>query len=69
MLAEQKGPTPAPSRCSGSPHRRGQQCAPSIPGLFIVATAGLARLAVLRVDKNSRLISMITGRWIESLDA
>lgn len=47
---------------------RGQHRAPSIPDLLIAATAELARLTVLHVDKDFDLIAAITGQSIERLD-
>ena len=48
---------------------RGQHRAPSIPDLLIAATAEIARLTVLHVDKDFDLIAAITGQSIERLDA
>ena len=48
---------------------RGQHRAPSIPDLLIAATAELARLTVLHVDKDFDLIAAITNQPIERLDA
>ena len=47
---------------------RGQHRAPSIPDLLIAATADIARLTVLHVDKDFDLIAAITGQSIERLD-
>lgn len=47
---------------------RGQHRAPSIPDLLIAATAELARLTVLHVDKDFELIASITDQPIELLD-
>lgn len=47
---------------------RGQHRAPSIPDLLIAATAELARLTVLHVDKDFDLIAAITGQSIERLE-
>lgn len=47
---------------------RGQHRAPSIPDLLIAATAEIARLTVLHVDKDFDLIAAITGQSIERLD-
>ena len=47
---------------------RGQHRAPSIPDLLIAATAELARLTVLHVDKDFALIAAITDQLIERLD-
>ena len=46
---------------------RGQHRAPSIPDLLIAATAELAQLTVLHVDKDYELIADITGQPIERL--
>jgi predicted nucleic acid-binding protein len=46
---------------------RGHHRAPSIPDLLIAATAELARLTVLHVDKDFELIAEITGQPIERL--
>lgn len=47
---------------------RGQHQAPSIPDLLIAATAELAELTVLHVDKDFELIADITGQPVERLD-
>lgn len=47
---------------------RGQHRAPSVPDLLIAATAELAELTVLHVDKDFELIAEITGQAIERLD-
>lgn len=47
---------------------RGQHRAPSVPDLLIAATAELAELTVLHVDKDFELIADITGQPIERLD-
>lgn len=47
---------------------RSQHRAPSIPDLLIAATAEIARLTVLHVDKDFDLIAAITGQSIERLD-
>jgi predicted nucleic acid-binding protein len=47
---------------------RGQHRAPSIPDLFIAATAEIARLTVLHIDKDFDLIAAITGQAIERLE-
>jgi predicted nucleic acid-binding protein len=47
---------------------RGQHRAPSIPDLLIAATAEIARLTVLHIDKDFDLIAAITGQTIERLD-
>jgi predicted nucleic acid-binding protein len=46
---------------------RGQHRAPSIPDLLIAATAELARLTVLHLDKDFELIAEITGQPVERL--
>jgi predicted nucleic acid-binding protein len=46
---------------------RGQHRAPSIPDLLIAATAEIARLTVLHVDKDFDLIAAITGQEIHRL--
>ncbi len=46
---------------------RGHHRAPSIPDLIIAATAELAGLTVLHVDKDFDLIADITGQPVERL--
>lgn len=46
---------------------RGQHRAPSVPDLMVAATAELAGLTVLHVDKDFEVIAEITGQPIESL--
>lgn len=46
---------------------RGQHRAPSIPDLMVAATAELAGLIVLHVDKDFDLITEVTGQPIERL--
>ena len=46
---------------------RGQLRAPSIPGLIIAATAELAGLTVLHLDKDFDIIADITGQPVERL--
>jgi predicted nucleic acid-binding protein len=46
---------------------RGRHRAPSIPDLLIAATAELAGLTVLHVDKDFDLIADITGQHVERL--
>lgn len=46
---------------------RGQHRAPSIPDLLIAATAELAELTVLHLDKDFELIADVTGVRIERL--
>jgi hypothetical protein len=48
---------------------RGQHRAPSIPDLIIAATAELAGLTVLHLDKHFDLIAQITGQPMERLNA
>jgi predicted nucleic acid-binding protein len=47
--------------------RRGHHRAPSIPDLMIAATAELAGLTVLHVDKDFELIANVTQQPIERL--
>jgi predicted nucleic acid-binding protein len=47
---------------------RGQHRAPSIPDLIIAATADLAGLMVLHVDKDFEIIASITRQPIERLN-
>lgn len=46
---------------------RGQHRAPSIPDLIIAATAELAGLTVLHLDKDFDLIADVTGQRVERL--
>ena len=46
---------------------RGQHRAPSIPDLIIAATAELAGLTVLHLDKDFEVIADITGQPLERL--
>jgi len=46
---------------------RGQHRAPSIPDLLIAATAELAGLTVLHLDKDFEVIAALTGRPLERL--
>jgi predicted nucleic acid-binding protein len=46
---------------------RGQHRAASIPDLLIAATAEVAQLTVLHVDKDFELIATLTGQPIERL--
>ena len=46
---------------------RGHHRAPSIPDLLIAATAELAHLTVLHLDKDYDLIAAVTGQPIEAL--
>ena len=45
----------------------GQHRAPSIPDLLIAATAEVAQLTVLHVDKDYELIAEVTGQMVERL--
>jgi predicted nucleic acid-binding protein len=47
---------------------RGQHRARSIPDLLIAATAELAELTVLHLDKDFELIAACTGQPVEHLD-
>lgn len=47
---------------------RGQHRAPSIPDVLIAATAELAELTVLHIDKDFELIAAFTGQPHERLD-
>jgi predicted nucleic acid-binding protein len=47
---------------------RGQHRAPSLPDLIIAATAELAGLTVLHVDKDFEVIAQITGQPVERLN-
>jgi predicted nucleic acid-binding protein len=46
---------------------QGQHRAPSIPDLIIAATAELAALTVLHLDKDFELIAALTGQPVERL--
>jgi hypothetical protein len=46
---------------------RGQHRAPSLPDLMIAATADLAGLTVLHLDKDFEIIAGITGQPVERL--
>jgi predicted nucleic acid-binding protein len=46
---------------------RGQHRAPSVPDLLVAATAELAGLSVLHVDKDFDLIADVTGQVVERL--
>ena len=48
---------------------RGQHRAPSIPDLIIAATAELAGLTVLHLDKDFEVIAAVTGQPVERLSA
>lgn len=48
---------------------RGQHRAPSVPDLIIAATAELAGLTVLHLDKDFDVIAAITGQHVERLSA
>jgi predicted nucleic acid-binding protein len=45
----------------------GQHRAPSIPDLLVAATAEVAQLTVLHVDKDYELIAEVTGQNVEGL--
>lgn len=47
---------------------RGHHRAPSVPDLLIAATAELADLTVLHLDKDFELIAEVTGQRLERLD-
>jgi predicted nucleic acid-binding protein len=47
---------------------RGQHRAPSIPDLIIAATAELAGLTVLHLDKDFEVIAEVTGQPVERLN-
>ena len=47
---------------------RGQHRAPSIPDLIIAATAELAGLTILHVDKDFEVIAAVTGQALERLN-
>jgi predicted nucleic acid-binding protein len=46
---------------------RGQHRAPSIPDLIIAATAELAGLSILHLDKDFEIIAALTGQPLERL--
>jgi hypothetical protein len=46
---------------------RGHHRAPSVPDLIVAATAELAGLTVLHVDKDFELIAGVTGQTLERL--
>ena len=46
---------------------RGQHRAPSIPDLLVAATAEVAELTILALDKDFELIAQITGQRVEPL--
>lgn len=48
---------------------RGQHRAPSIPDLIIAATAELASLVVLHMDKDFDVIASVTGQPMERLNS
>lgn len=47
---------------------RGQHRAPSVPDLIIAATAELAGLTVLHLDKDFDVIAAVTGQTVERLN-
>ena len=48
---------------------RGQHRAPLIPDLIIAATAELAGLTVLHLDKGFEVIAQVTGQPVEQLSS
>ncbi len=48
---------------------RGQHRAPSLPDLIIAATAELAGLTVLHLDKDFEVIAQVTGQPVERMSA
>ena len=46
---------------------RGHHRAPSVPDLIVAATAELAGLTVLHLDKDFELIAGVTGQNLERL--
>jgi predicted nucleic acid-binding protein len=46
---------------------RGEHRAPSVPDLLVAATAELAGLTVLHVDKDFELVADVTGQHVERL--
>jgi len=46
---------------------QGRHRAPSVPDLIVAATAELAGLTVLHVDKDFDLIATVTGQPVERL--
>jgi predicted nucleic acid-binding protein len=46
---------------------RGQHRSPSIPDLIIAATAELAGLTILHLDKDFEIIARVTGQSVERL--
>jgi len=48
---------------------RGHHRAPSVPDLIVAATAELAGLTVLHLDKDFELIAEVTGQDLEWLAA
>ncbi len=48
--------------------RRGHHRAPSVPDLLIAATAEIASLTVLHVDRDFELIAEVTGQQMEHLE-
>ena len=47
---------------------RGQHRAPSVPDLIIAATAELAGVTVLHLDKDFDVIADVTGQSVERLN-
>jgi hypothetical protein len=48
---------------------RGQHRAPSIPDMIIAATAELAGLTILHLDRDFEVIAAVTGQAVERLSA
>jgi predicted nucleic acid-binding protein len=48
---------------------QGHQRAPSVPDLIVAATAELAGLTVLHVDKDFELIAQVTGQPVQRLES
>jgi predicted nucleic acid-binding protein len=46
---------------------RGQHRAPSIPDLIVAATAELAGLTILHLDKDFDIIASLTGQPLECI--
>ena len=51
----------------GELSQRGHHRAPSVPDLLLAATAEVAGLTVLHLDKDFQLIAEITGQPVERL--
>ena len=48
--------------------QRGRHRAPSVPDLLLAATAEVAGLTILHLDKDFELIAEVTGQPVERLD-